>query len=206
MSAVNEKTKTSVTAKTARDSSQVTDEELVKLARADDAQAMEALLLRYSGMVRGIARGYFLAGGDTEDLVQEGMIALYCSIGDYDFVSMRFKSFAYLCVTRRILDAVKASSRKKNRPLNNYVSLFDLNVELPVPDPLEEMIDRENSKELFRRINGVLSDFEFRILALYMKGMSTSEICEITNKNEKSVDNALQRSKKKIQNILKPNA
>ena len=189
--------------KTVKTAGQVSDEELVRAARADDAHAMEALLLRYSGMVRSIARGYFLAGGDTDDLIQEGMIALYCSVGDYDFSSMRFKSFAYLCVTRRILDAVKASGRQKNRPLNNYVSLFDLNVELPVPDPLEEMIDRENSEELFRKINGVLSDFEFRILALYMKGLSTSEICALTNKNEKSVDNALQRSKKKIQSIIK---
>ena len=189
--------------KTIKTAGQVSDEELVKAARADDAHAMEALLLRYSGMVRSIARGYFLVGGDTDDLIQEGMIALYCSVGDYDFSSMRFKSFAYLCVTRRILDAVKASGRQKNRPLNNYVSLFDLNVELPVPDPLEEMIDRENSEELFRKINGVLSDFEFRILALYMKGLSTSEICALTNKNEKSVDNALQRSKKKIQSIIK---
>jgi RNA polymerase sporulation-specific sigma factor len=155
-------------------------------------------------MVRGIARGYFLVGGDTDDLIQEGMIALYSSVGAYDFTSMRFKSFAYLCVTRRILDAVKASGRQKNRPLNNYVSLFDMNVELPVSDPLEEMIDRENREELFRKINGVLSDFEFRILALYMKGLSTSEICALTQKNEKSVDNALQRSKKKIQSILKP--
>ena len=189
--------------KTIKKTGQVSDEELVKAARADDAHAMEALLLRYSGMVRSIARGYFLAGGDTDDLIQEGMIALYCSVGNYDFSSMRFKSFAYLCVTRRILDAVKASGRQKNRPLNNYVSLFDLNVELPVPDPLEEMIDRENSEELFRKINGVLSDFEFRILALYMKGLSASEICALTKKNEKSVDNALQRSKKKIQAILK---
>ena len=189
--------------KTVKKTGQVSDEELVRAARADDAQAMEALLLRYAGMVRGIARGYFSAGGGTDDLIQEGMIALYCSVGDYDFTSMRFKSFAYLCVTRRILDAVKASGRQKNRPLNNYVSLFDLSVELPVPDPLEEMIDRENREELFRKINEVLSDFEFRILALYMKGLSASEICALTKKNEKSVDNALQRSKKKIQAILK---
>jgi len=182
---------------------QVSDEELVKAALADDKQAMETLLLRYTGMVRSIARGYFLAGGDTEDLIQEGMIALYCSVGDYDFSSMRFKSFAYLCVTRRILDAVKSSCRKKNKPLNNYVSLFDVDVDLPVPDPLEEMIDRENGEELFCKINEVLSDFEFRILALYMKGLSTSEICALTKKNEKSVDNALQRSKKKIQKLLK---
>ncbi len=182
---------------------QVPDEDLVKAARQEDSQAMEALLLRYTGMVRSIARGYFLAGGDMEDLIQEGMIALYCAVGDYVFGSMRFKSFAYLCVTRRILDAVKASGRLKNKPLNNYVSLFEADVDLPVADPLEEMIDRENGEELFRKINEVLSDFEFRVFALYMKGFSTSEMCAITKKNEKSVDNALQRSKKKIEKLLK---
>ena len=108
---------------------QVSDEDLVVAARNGDSQAMEALLLRYTSMVRSIARGYFLAGGDMEDLIQEGMIALYGAVKDYVFGSMRFKSFAYLCVTRRILDAVKASGRLKNKPLNNYVSLFDVDVD-----------------------------------------------------------------------------
>ncbi|MBQ8352204.1 MAG: sigma-70 family RNA polymerase sigma factor [Clostridia bacterium] len=181
---------------------QVSDEDLVVAARNGDSQAMEALLLRYTSMVRSIARGYFLAGGDMEDLIQEGMIALYGAVKDYVFGSMRFKSFAYLCVTRRILDAVKASGRLKNKPLNNYVSLFDVDVDLPVADPLEEMIDRENGEEFFRKINEALSDFEFRVLMLYMKGYSVAEMCEITKKNEKSIDNALQRSKKKIENLL----
>ena len=181
---------------------QVSDEELVLAARADQPHAMETLLLRYAGMVRGIARGYFLFGGDTDDLVQEGMIGLYSAVGDYKPGEMRFKSFAYLCVTRRILDAVKASGREKNRPLNNYVSLLDADVPLAVPDPLEEMIDRENGEEFFRRMNEVLSDLEFRVLMLYMKGLSTAEICKITKKNEKSVDNALQRSKKKLQAVI----
>ena len=181
---------------------QVSDEELVLAARADEPHAMETLLLRYAGMVRGIARGYFLFGGDTDDLVQEGMIGLYSAVGDYKAGEMRFKSFAYLCVTRRILDAVKASGREKNRPLNNYVSLLDADVRLSVPDPLEEMIDRENGEEFFRRMNEALSDLEFRVLMLYMKGLSTAEICKITKKNEKSVDNALQRSKKKLQAVI----
>ncbi len=181
---------------------QVSDEELLQAAREGGSQAMETLLVRYTSMVRSIARGYFLAGGDMEDLIQEGMIALYGAVKDYVFGSMRFKSFAYLCVTRRILDAVKASGRRKNKPLNNYVSLFDVDVDLPVADPLEEMIDRENGEELFRKINEALSDFEFRVLMLYMKGYSTTEICEITKKNEKSIDNALQRSKKKIESLL----
>ena len=181
---------------------QVSDEDLVVAARNGDSQAMEALLLRYTSMVRSIARGSFLAGGDMEDLIQEGMIALYGAVKDYVFGSMRFKSFAYLCVTRRILDAVKASGRLKNKPLNNYVSLFDVDVDLPVADPLEEMIDRENGEEFCRKIYEALSDFEFRVLMLYMKGYSVAEMCEITKKNEKSIDNALQRSKKKIENLL----
>ena len=190
-------------AKTTIYKGQVSDEMLIKAAKSDDKQAMETLLLRYTGMVRCIARGYFLAGGDTEDLIQEGMIGLYGAIGDYVEGDLLFKNFAYLCVTRRILDAVKASGRQKNRPLNNYVSLFDSEIDMPVADPLEDMIDRENGEELYRKINEELSDFEFRILTLYMKGMSTAEICRICKKNEKSVDNALQRSKKKLEKLLK---
>jgi RNA polymerase sporulation-specific sigma factor len=181
---------------------QVSDEELVLAARADEPHAMETLLLRYAGMVRGIARGYFLFGGDTDDLVQEGMIGLYSAVGGYKPGEMRFKSFAYLCITRRIQDAVKASGREKNRPLNNAVSLLEADVHLSMPDPLEAMIDRENGEEFFRRMNEVLSDLEFRVLMLYIKGLSTAEICKITKKNEKCVDNALQRSRKKLQQIV----
>ena len=180
----------------------LSDEELVLAAKADEPHAMETLLLRYAGMVRGIARGYFLFGGDTDDLVQEGMIGLYSAVVDYKPGDMQFKSFAYLCITRRILDAVKASGREKNRPLNNYVSLLEESVGLAQKDPLQTMIDRENDEEFFRRMNEVLSDLEFRVLMLYMKGLSTAEICNITKKNEKGVDNALQRSKKKLQAVM----
>lgn len=179
---------------------QVSDEQLVKAAQAGDKQSMETLLLRYAGTVRSIARGYFLAGGDTEDLIQEGMIGLYQAINDCETDTARFKTFARLCITRRILDAVKASGRQKNQPLNNYVSLFDEELDmLTQHDPLSEMIHREDGEEFFRKMSEVLSDLEFRILTMYMKGMSTADICRITKKNEKSVDNALQRSKKKLQ-------
>ncbi len=179
---------------------QVSDEQLVAAAKADDKQAMETLLLRYTGLVRSIARGYFLLGGDTEDLIQEGMIGLYNAVSDYESGTSRFKTFARLCITRRILDAVKASGRQKNQPLNNYVSLFDEGVDfLTEEDPLSEMIHREDGEELFRKMNEVLSDLEFRIMMMYMKGMSTAEICKMAKKDEKSVDNALQRSKKKLQ-------
>lgn len=187
-------------AKNKKTPQQVSDEQLVKAAQADDKQAMEALLLRYAGMVRSIARGYFLVGGDTEDLIQEGMIGLYQAINDFVGYTARFKPFARLCITRRILDAVKASGRQKNQPLNNYVSLFDEELDaLTQDDPLSEMIHREDDEEFFRKMSEVLSDLEFRILTMYMKGLSTADICRITKKNEKSVDNALQRSKKKLQ-------
>lgn len=187
-------------AKNKRSPQQVSDEQLVTAAQADDKQAMETLLLRYAGTVRSIARGYFLVGGDTEDLIQEGMIGLYQAISDYTDRTARFKTFARVCITRRILDAVKASGRQKNQPLNNYVSLFDEELDtLTQDDPLSEMIHRENDEEFFHKMNEVLSDLEFRILMMYMKGMSTADICRITKKNEKSVDNALQRSKKKLQ-------
>ena len=187
-------------AKNKKTPQQVSDEQLVKAAQADDKQAMETLLLRYAGMVRSIARGYFLVGGDTEDLIQEGMIGLYQAINDFMSDTSRFKTFARLCITRRILDAVKASGRQKNQPLNNYVSLFDEELDmLTQDDPLSEMIHREDDEEFFRKMSEVLSDLEFRILTMYMKGMSTADICRITKKNEKSVDNALQRSKKKLQ-------
>lgn len=179
---------------------QVSDEALVFAAQKEDKQAMESLLLRYVGLVRSIARGYFLVGGDTEDLIQEGMIGLYNAISDYKLGDTAFKTFAKLCITRRILDAVKASGRQKNRPLNNYVSLFEEEVDVPMEeDPLSQMIHREDGEELFRKMSEVLSDLEFRIMMMYMKGMSTAEICKITKRNEKSVDNALQRSKKKLQ-------
>ena len=158
--------------KTEKEEGQVSDEQLAREAKLGEKQAMEALLLRYAGVVRSIARGYFLAGGDTEDLIQEGMIGLYNAIGDYvQDGGMRFKNFARLCITRRILDAVKASGRQKNQPLNNYVSFVDEDIDASMgDDPLEEMINRENGEEFFRKMNEVLSDLEFRILMLYMKG------------------------------------
>ena len=181
----------------------MTDSDILKRIRVHDDDAMEYLLKKHSRIVKRETRTLYLIGAEMEDLAQEGMIGLYGAIGDYEEGDLLFKNFAYLCVTRRILDAVKASGRQKNRPLNNYVSLFDSEIDMPVADPLEDMIDRENGEELYRKINEELSDFEFRILTLYMKGMSTAEICRICKKNEKSVDNALQRSKKKLEKLLK---
>ena len=179
------------------------DEILVLRAQADDKQAMEELLLRYAGLVRGRARGFFLAGGETEDLIQEGMIGLYCAISDYKEVNTTFKTFAYVCITRRILDAVKAAARKKNVPLNGYVSLFDADEAFAPEDPETELIRREDKREFLQKMSRTLSDFEFKVTVMYMDGMKCSEICEATGKDTKSVDNAIQRSKKKLQKLLK---
>ena len=181
------------------------DELLLSKAQQGDNQAVEELLLRYSGVVRGRARGFFLVGGETEDLIQEGMIGLYKAIGDYKIgeTSLSFKNFAHLCISRRIIDAVKASARKKNVPLNNYVSLFSADYESLDLSPEDELIQSESRKEFMQKMSKELSDFEFRIIVMYMDGMSCMEICNATGKNEKSVDNAIQRSKKKLQKLLK---
>ena len=184
------------------------DEELVALAQNGDKQAMEELLLRHAGLVRGCARGFFLIGGETEDLIQEGMIGLYGAIGDYreGETASSFKNFAYLCISRRIIDAVKASARKKNSPLNDAAPLGILSAEKGVSanfNPEDLLILRDDRREFRQKISGVLSDFEFKVTTMYMDGMTCAEICEVTGKTAKSVDNALQRSKKKLQEVLK---
>ena len=183
----------------------VKDEELALLAQKGDKQSMDELLSRYSAMVRCRAREYFLAGGETEDLIQEGMIGLYHAISDYkqEENGASFKNFAYLCVRRRIVDAVKSASRKKNVPLNGYVSLFVADDLLPPIDPEYELMKDEEKREFLQKMSKVLSDFEFRVVIMYMEGFSTSEMCEATKKTSKSIDNAIQRSKKKLQKLLK---
>lgn len=180
------------------------DERLVELSRAGDKQATEELLLRHAGLVRGIARGFFLMGGETEDLLQEGMIGLYHAIGDYKSgaESSSFKNFAYLCVSRRIMDAVRTAARKKNVPLNYGLTLYGLRAGTAV-SPEDEMILRDEQREFRQMMSKTLSDFEFKVTTMYMDGMSCAEICESTGKSAKSVDNAIQRSKRKLQSVLK---
>lgn len=178
------------------------DEMLVKRAQAGDKEATELLLRRYMNTVRARARGFFLVGGETDDLVQEGMIGLYSAIGDFrEDGGKSFKNFAYLCVTRHILDAVKKSSRRKNGPLNNSVSLFDpvLSGFAGEENPEDFLIDDESRAEFRMKLMKELSDFEFRVVTMYLEGMSYARICEATGKDGKSVDNALSRSKKKLQ-------
>jgi len=182
------------------------DEALVRRAKAGDNAATETLLRRYMNMVRVRARGFFLVGGETDDLVQEGMIGLYSAIGDYrEECGKSFKNFAYLCVTRHILDAVKHSGRRKNGPLNNYVSLFDPDLtdrSDVLESPEDFVLDTEADEEFRLKLMKELSDFEFRVVAMYLDGMSYARICEATGKDLKSVDNALSRSKKKLLKVF----
>lgn len=180
-----------------------TDEELAEESQKGDAQATEELILRYTHAVRARARQFFLAGGETEDLVQEGMIGLYFAMRDYRRDSGKsFKNFAYLCVTRRIYDAIGKMTTKKNAVLTQSVSLFDGKILEMLDDrasPEDHLIDREARAELQIKLMRELSDFEYRVLNMYLEGMSYSKICEATKKPYKSVDNALVRAKRKLQ-------
>lgn len=182
------------------------DEELVRRAQAGDQSAVEEILERYKSVVRARARSFFLAGGETEDLIQEGMVGLYRAVHAYDFEKIgrrSFKNFAYMCISRCIIDAVKHAARDKNRPLNNSVSIFDPAFEeADVYDAEEELIRVESRSELLEQMSKALSDFEFRVFVMYMDGMSYARIVEATGKDYKSVDNALQRSKKKLITLL----
>lgn len=191
-----------------------TDEELVELCSGDtrDENALETLLIRYKHTVSSVARSYFLSNGDTDDLVQEGMIGVFKAISTYNGKSS-FKNYAYKCIKTSILSAVKKSSRLKNKPLFNYVSLSETaegNDADKSPflsddsfDPEERYINSEAEKELKSRIRSKLSDLEFDILALYLSGYSYREIAERTGKNAKSIDNAIQRIRKKLRKILR---
>ena len=177
-----------------------TDEELVLLAQAGNECASDELMRRYSGLVRSCARRYFLVGGETEDLIQEGMIGLYKAIMRYDGKregGSSFKNFAYLCVSRQILDAVKKASK-------GNAELISLNGSIAVAgmSPEDMLILSDEQKEFRQKMSKVLSDFEFKVMTMYMDGMTCAEICEATGKSAKSVDNALQRSKRKLLDII----
>lgn len=186
------------------------DAELWKLASAGDAKAEEELISEYSRLVKICARPYFLAGGDSEDLIQEGMLGLLSAVRHYDPAKdVKFKTYAEFCIRRRLYSAIKSASRFKHIPLNDYVSLesqFDENSTLGMfflRDPEEFVIARERADEITDSLQGSLSRFESRVLGLYLEGMSYEEIAAAVNKTPKSVDNAVQRIRKKLAQYLK---
>lgn len=182
------------------------DESVWQLAASGDASAEEELVERHARLVRACARPFFLTGGDRDDLIQEGMLGLLSAVRRYDPTKgVPFVSFAEFCIRRRILDAVKSASRNKNIPLNSSVSLespqFDeklLPLALNLRDPEELIIAREQALEIRAKLGVCLSRMEKTILDLYLSGMSYSEMAEVVQKSTKSVDNAVQRIRKKL--------
>ena len=197
----------------------LTDEKVVSLCHEGDSDAEEYLLNKYKNFVRSKARSYFLIGADHEDIVQEGMIGLYKSIRDFKPEKLSsFRAFAELCITRQIITAIKTATRQKHIPLNSYVSLnkplydeesdrtlLDVIMEGRISDPEEMIINRENLGNIHNRINEVLSSLEQEVLRAYLDGKSYQEIAETLGRHVKSIDNALQRVKRKLEKYLEDN-
>ena len=192
------------------------DEELVEDARSGDTTALEYLINKYKSFVRAKARTYFLIGADREDIIQEGMIGLYKAIRDFkeDKLSS-FRAFAELCITRQIITAIKTATRQKHIPLNSYVSLnkpifdeesdrtlMDIISEESISDPEEMIINREEFAGIEIKMGEILSNLEMEVLSLYLQGKSYQEISEELNRHVKSIDNALQRVKRKLEKHL----
>ena len=189
---------------------------ILEAAKAGDAPAIEYIIEKYKNFVKAKSRTYFLIGADHEDIIQEGMIGLYKAIRDYSPEGgSSFKSFADLCITRQIITAIKTATRLKHQPLNSYISLnrpvFDEENENSLmesffekqhPDPEEIMINKERLNFLEEKLSVNLSKYETEVLKGYLAGKSYLEIAEKTGKTEKSIDNALQRIKKKIEKLL----
>lgn len=188
------------------------DEELILLLRdKGQKEIMDYLMDKYKGLVKKKAKVMFLIGGDTDDLIQEGMIGLFKAIRDYKADrDSSFYHFAEICISRQMYTAVEASNRKKHAPLNSYISLSEpgregLGENFPEllesfseSNPEQMMIDRENVEQIKKRIETELSDMEKEVLAYYMQGMNYTQIAEVMGKAPKSIDNALQRIKNKL--------
>jgi len=190
----------------------MTDEEVVVYARAGHSTAMDYLMTKYRHLVESKARTYFLAGADTDDVIQEGMIGLYKAIRDYRTDRLaRFRAFADLCVTRQIITAVKSATRQKHVPLNGYVSLhgsgsdpecdtslMDTIADDRVVDPAIFVTETRDRAEFYRAVRRTLSVLEAAVLECYLEGRSYREMSEELHCGTKSIDNALQRVKRKI--------
>ena len=199
------------------DLNNATDEEIVIMAKSGDEFATDYIINKYKALVKSRARTYFLIGADKEDIIQEGMIGLYKAIRDYDIKkSSSFRGFAEICVTRQIITAIKTATRQKHLPLNTYISLnqsaydeesermmIDMVAEKENLNPEEIMISKERFNLTLEKMSQVLSKFEWKVLNLFLSGKSYSEIAKKLSKSEKSIDNALQRIKKKVEKNLK---
>ncbi|MGV8154056.1 MAG: RNA polymerase sporulation sigma factor SigH [Alkaliphilus sp.] len=196
--------------------SMLPDETMVEDAKNGDTAALNLLINKYRNFVRAKARSYFLIGADKEDIIQEGMIGLYKAIRDYRADKLAsFRAFAELCITRQIITAIKTATRQKHIPLNSYVSLnkpiydeesdrtlLDVISGQKVTDPEELIICREELGYMETKMGEVLSDFEWKVLMLYLQGRSYQEMSANLDRHVKSIDNALQRVKRKLERHL----
>ncbi|SDW99445.1 RNA polymerase, sigma 30 subunit, SigH [Marinococcus luteus] len=203
-----------------RQTTRTEDEILIEFARAGDIQALERLIEKYRHLVRAKSRSYFLIGGDYEDIIQEGMIGLYKAVRDFrgDKLSS-FRAFAELCITRQIITAIKTATRQKHSPLNSYISLdkpvyeedserplLDILVETHAKSPEDLLIIREKQEDMEAKIGSVLSELEQQVLQLYIDGRSYQEMSGLLGRRNKSIDNALQRIKRKLEKCEEWNA
>jgi RNA polymerase sporulation-specific sigma factor len=194
----------------------MSDDELVELVHQGDMEAQETLIKRYKNFVLAKSRSYFLVGADREDIVQEGMIGLYKAVRDYKIERLAsFRAFAELCITRQIITAIKAATRQKHQPLNTYISLnkpiydeesdrtlLDILKGGKLSNPEALFISNETYDLIESEISSMLSDLEFDVLQEYLDGKSYQKIAEALDKHVKSVDNALQRVKRKLEVFL----
>ncbi len=184
----------------------LSDEKLALLSQSGDKTATDQLLKRYKNMVLSVARRFFLSGGETEDLVQEGMCGLYSAIQGYAEGKSSFASYAARCIRNRIIDAVKTTGGAKHSALNNFLPIVEVGEELysssDTENPEDELIKRENRGEFLQKISRNLSSFEFKVTVMYMDGLTMAEMSSATGKPVKSIDNALQRAKRKLSGLF----
>jgi len=192
------------------------DEDIVDLAQQGEQFAVEFLVDKYKNFVRAKARSYFLIGADKEDIIQEGMIGLFKAIRDYKLDKLTsFRAFAELCITRQIITAIKTATRQKHIPLNSYVSLnkpvydeesdrtlIDILSTTRITNPEEIIISREEFVFIEKKMGEILSSLEWKVLMAYLEGKSYQEIAVDLKRHVKSVDNALQRVKRKLEKCL----
>ncbi|MBO4373604.1 MAG: sigma-70 family RNA polymerase sigma factor [Lachnospiraceae bacterium] len=202
-----------------KDYTGLSDEELITEYRDGDLPAADLLMVRYKDMVKSLAGSMFIIGGETEDLIQEGMIGLFEAVRDYDSGrDASFRTFARLCVSRKMYSAIKLSGRKKHMPLNTYISFYNeddrregegsamsLKDVLPAgrdTEPESIILNQEKALEISEAIDKELSAFEKSVMDLFMTGMGYAEIARVLGRDEKSTDNALQRIRGKLKKYL----
>ncbi len=195
----------------------MSDEDIATFCREQESpMALEYLINKYRNFVRAKARSYFLIGADREDIIQEGMIGLYKAVRDFRSDKLAsFRAFAELCITRQIITAIKTATRQKHIPLNSYISLnkpiydeesdrtlLDILSGSRVSDPEELIISREEFSDIEEKMGEILSDLEWKVLMAYLDGKSYQEIAVDLKRHVKSIDNALQRVKRKLERYL----